>query len=209
MGQLLAFLGIAVLVIVTPGQDTALIIRQTLRGGQATGIAAAVGVAIGQGVWTVATSVGLAALLVTSERAFALVKLLGAAYLIWLGALSLWNAWRGAGAAHGEAWLPARPLTVRVALRQGVISNLGNPKMAVFFSSLLPQFVPAGDRSFLVLLALGLLFCTMTLVWLSGYAVVAARAGDLLRRSRVRRALDTLMGLALVALGVRLATASR
>ena len=90
-------------------------------------------------------------------------------------------------------------------LRQGLVSNLANPKMAVFFTSLLPQF---GD-TFPALLGLGLLFCAMTLAWLCAYAGVVVRAGDALRRPRVRRTLDALTGGVLVALGARLATATR
>ena len=94
-------------------------------------------------------------------------------------------------------------------MRQGLISNLGNPKMAAFFPSLLPQFVPAGEPTFLPLLLLGLLFCSLTFVWLSAYAVAVARAGDLLRRSRVRRTMEALTGAVLVALGLRLAAEQR
>jgi threonine/homoserine/homoserine lactone efflux protein len=86
-----------------------------------------------------------------------------------------------------------------------VLSNLGNPKMAVFFTSLLPQFAPTGGAAFAVLLALGLVFCLLTLVWLSVYAVVVARVGDVFRRPNVRRVLDAITGAVLVALGVRLA----
>jgi threonine/homoserine/homoserine lactone efflux protein len=86
-----------------------------------------------------------------------------------------------------------------------VISNLGNPKMAVFFTSLLPQFAPTGGGAFAVLLALGLVLCLLTLVWLSLYAVVVARVGDVLRRSTARRVLDAITGAVLVALGIRLA----
>jgi threonine/homoserine/homoserine lactone efflux protein len=96
-----------------------------------------------------------------------------------------------------------------VALRQGLVSNLSNPKMAAFFPALLPQFVPAGDAAFVTLLSLGLLFSTMTLVWLVGYAFAVARAGDLLRRPRVRRLLETATGAVLIALGLRLATERR
>ena len=92
-------------------------------------------------------------------------------------------------------------LRARVALRQGLVSNLGNPKMAVFFLSLLPQF----GSSFAALLALGLVFSCLTLVWLAAYGAAVARAGDFLRRSRVRRALDAAMGAVLVALGLRIA----
>ena len=81
--------------------------------------------------------------------------------------------------------------------------------MAVFFTSLLPQFTPQGGASFCALLAFGLLFCTMTLLWLSGYAAVVAKAGDVLRSPRVRRALDAVMGIVLTAFGVRLATENR
>jgi threonine/homoserine/homoserine lactone efflux protein len=88
-------------------------------------------------------------------------------------------------------------------LRQGFASNLGNPKMAVFFTSLLPQF--ATRPSFAALLFLGLVFCALTLAWLSVYAFAVAKAGDFLRRTRVRRALDALTGAVLVALGLRLA----
>jgi threonine/homoserine/homoserine lactone efflux protein len=89
-----------------------------------------------------------------------------------------------------------------VAYRQGVISNLGNPKMAAFFPSLLPQFA----SSFAGLMALGLAFCVLTLAWLTAYAVVVGKAGDVLRRSAVRRALDAAMGAVMIALGLRIAT---
>jgi threonine/homoserine/homoserine lactone efflux protein len=89
---------------------------------------------------------------------------------------------------------------------QGLISNLANPKMAIFFTSLLPQF---GGTSFAALFALGLVFCTMTLVWLSAYGLVVAKAGDVLRRARVRRTVDAVTGTVLVAFGLRLAAESR
>src|SRR5919201_3301256 len=201
LGQLAAFVGVSLVVIVTPGQDTALTIRNTLLGGRAGGVATALGVVSGQAVWALATSAGLAALLVASEPAFLALRLAGGAYLVWLGALALRSAVRGGLRRHE----PAAGGRARGAYRRGLVSNLGNPKMAVFFTSLLPQF----GSSFAALLALGLVFCALTLVWLSGYAVVVARAGDLLRRPRVRRALDAVTGTVLVALGLRLASESR
>jgi threonine/homoserine/homoserine lactone efflux protein len=203
---LLAFLGIAALVIVTPGPDTALTIRNTLGGGRAAGFGTALGVAAGQAVWTAATSAGLAALLVASAPTFAALRLAGGVYLVWLGARSLWMALRGEdGAAPGGEPREARRLGVGAAFQQGVLSNLGNPKMAVFFTSLLPPFAPAGPAAFPALLALGLVFCLMTLGWLAAYAAVVARAGDVLRRLGVRRAIEAVTGLALVGLGARLA----
>jgi threonine/homoserine/homoserine lactone efflux protein len=188
-----AFVGIAVLVIVTPGPDTALTIRNALIGGRRGGVLTAAGVSTGQAIWTLAASAGIAALLVASRPVFEAVKLAGAAYLVYLGVQTLRGAFRGDAATardrRGSAY------------KQGVISNLANPKMAAFFTSLLPQF---GD-AFSALLVLGLIFSSMTFVWLSAYAFAVARAGDVLRRSRVRRALDAITGAVLVALGFRVA----
>lgn len=200
------FVAVSAVVIMTPGPDTAMTIRNTLLGGRRTGVATALGIALGQSVWTVAASVGVAAILVASEPAFRALQLAGAAYLIYLGLHSLWAAWR-----HRET-VP-RPATGqrqqwRKGLRQGLLSDLANPKMAVFFLSLLPQFVTPGDASFAGFLLLGVVFAMMTFAWLTGYAFVVARAGEVLRRPRIRRALDSLTGAALVALGVRIAAES-
>lgn len=203
-----SFLGVAALVIVTPGPDTALTIRNTLLGGRSGGVSTAFGVVTGQAVWALATSVGVAALLVASEPAFMALKLVGAAYLIYLGLQALHGAFRKRG-VHAPAEVSGGQLAPIAAYRQGVVSNLGNPKMAAFFSSLLPQFAPGGEASFWGLLALGLLFCAMTLVWLTGYAFAVAKAGDLFRRAKVRRAIEGLTGALLVALGLRLATSQR
>jgi threonine/homoserine/homoserine lactone efflux protein len=205
-----AFLAVSALVIVTPGQDTALTIRNTLLGGRPAGLFTAVGVSAGQAVWTIATSAGLAALLLASEPAFVAVKLAGAAFLVYLGAQALLAAVRGGPeATHGAERRSDRPLRPATALRQGFLSNLGNPKMAVFFTSLLPQFVPEAGPAFPVLLALGIVFCALTLAWLGAYAFAVGKAGHVLRRPRVRRALDAITGTVLVALGLRLATERR
>jgi threonine/homoserine/homoserine lactone efflux protein len=206
LGTLLAFVAVSAVVICTPGQDTALTIRNTLSGGRGTGIATAAGVAAGQAVWTVAASAGVVALLTASEPVFQALKLAGAAYLGYLGAQSLWAAIRRR--AHEHSVGSAAPLSPGRALRQGVLSNLGNPKMAVFFASLLPQFAPEGSASFAILLALGFLFCAMTFAWLTCYAVAVARVGRLLTGT-VRRALDAVTGFVLIALGLRLATEER
>ena len=193
---LLSFFGVSALVIVTPGQDTALTIRNTLRGGRRGGVFTALGVSTAQCVWAAATSAGLAALLVASEPVFLGLRWFGAAYLVFLGLQSLVRAARGAAATH------ERPRRSRSAYRQGLVSNLGNPKMAIFFTSLLPQFA----HSFAGLLVLGIVFAALTLTWLSGYAFAVAKAGDALLRPAVRRAIDAVVGAVLVAFGARLAT---
>jgi threonine/homoserine/homoserine lactone efflux protein len=176
--ELAGFLLVAALVIVTPGQDTALTIRNTLAGARRAGVATAAGVSSGQAVWTLATSVGLAAVIAASEPLFRAVKLAGAAYLVLLGLQSLRDALRRRTRASERA---EPSVGTTQAFRQGLLSNLGNPKMAVFFSSLLPQL---GD-SFVELLGLGALF------------------------PRVRRGIDAITGTALVALGLRLGAAER
>ena len=209
LSHLLAFLAIAAVVICTPGPDTALTIRNALAGGRRGGVSTAAGVAAGQLAWTVATSLGLAGLLVASEPAFAVVRWAGAAYLVFLGAKSLWAALRrppdGSGSTADEAPGPVVRLDAGRGFRQGLLSNLANPKMAAFFLSLLPQFIPAGNGSLPGSLLLGTIFCLMTFTWLSGYALVVHRVRRALLRGPVRRALDALAGTVLVGFGIRLA----
>jgi threonine/homoserine/homoserine lactone efflux protein len=203
--QFLAFLGLSAVVIVTPGQDTALTIRNTLFGGRVGGIFTAAGVSSGQALWALATSLGVVALLRASQPAFLALRLVGAAYLVYLGAQAVAAAFRRRPASQVVDALSTHRLRPVAAYRQGVLSNLGNPKMAVFFTSLLPQFA----RSFGSLLALGVVFCSLTLIWLTAYAIAVARAGDFLRRPRIRRAFDGITGAVLMALGLRLAAERR
>jgi threonine/homoserine/homoserine lactone efflux protein len=203
VGHLAAFLGVSVVVIVTPGPDTAVTIRSTLLGGRRAGLLTACGAVSGQLVWIVAASAGVAGLLVASEPAFVAVKLVGAAYLVFLGLTALVHAWRGSE----PELVRSSPVPPR-AFRQGLVSDLGNPKIAVFFTSLLPQF--AGDGpTFFSMLSLGLIFACLTFAWLVLYVGAVAKAGDVLRRPRVRRALDAALGTVLVGLGVRVASEQR
>ncbi len=202
MSQALAFLGIAAAVIVTPGPDTALTIRNALLGGRRGGFLTAAGVATGQATWAFFTAAGVASLLEASQPAFLVLRVAGAGYLVYVGLQSLLAAWRARSRESASGVADGRRLPPAAAYRQGLLGNLSNPKMAVFFISLLPQF--AGGASFVPLLSLGLLFCTMTLAWLAAYALVVDRAGDFLRRRPVRRVLDAAAGFVLVALGLRL-----
>jgi len=207
----LAFLGVSIIVIVTPGPDTAITIRNTLFGGRSCGLFTALGIASGQTIWAFATSVGIVALLLASEPLFLAVKYAGAAYLVWLGIQALREAFRSAPPAdeRPSAVRPMRRLTARAAFSQGVVSDLGNPKMAVFFASLLPQFAPAGPGAFATLMVLGIVFAVMTFSWLTLYAVVVARAGDFLLRPNIRRTIEGITGTLLIALGIRIAAEQR
>ena len=214
--NLAAFLGISLIVIITPGPDTALTIRNTLVGGRRAGIATGAGVVSGLATWTVATSAGLAALIVTSQPLFTAIRLIGAAYLAFLGLQALYSAVKGTPITDTGAISPSRRggghgagLKPFTGYRQGIFSNLSNPKIVVFFLSLLPQFVTRSNSSFLGLLLLGAIFCAITLIWLTLYAVVVARLGDVLRRGRIRQTMEAITGVVLVGLGLRLATSSR
>ena len=198
------FIGISLLVIVIPGPDTALTIRNSLAG-RADGIATALGVVTGQLAWELGTAAGLTAILLASEQVFHAVKLAGAVYLLALGAQSLVSALRArrrlAQGDHAPAPVVASALR---AFRQGLISNLGNPKMAVFFASILPQFTRHGHETFASLMALGLVFSAMTAAWLCAYAFAISRATAFFRRPRVERAIEGVTGVALIGLGTRL-----
>lgn len=137
LGTLAAFVALSAIVICTPGQDTALTIRNTLAGGRRSGMATAGGVAAGQLVWTVAASAGVVALLSASEPVFRALKLAGAAYLVYLGMQSLYAALTRR--MHGPTVGGGASVSASQALRQGVISNLGNPKMAVFSRASCPS----------------------------------------------------------------------
>jgi len=209
MNLFLAFLGVSIVVIVTPGPDTAITIRNTLLGGRAAGVFTALGIASGQTIWALATSAGIVALLVASEPLFFAVKYAGAAYLVYLGFKALQEALRPSHRQAAELVRPGQRLMAATAYRQGLISDLGNPKMAVFFASLLPQFVPPGGENFLALLSLGTVFAVMTFSWLALYAAVVAKAGDFLRRPQIRRTIEGITGMLLIGLGIRIAAEHR
>ena len=190
MSHLLAFVAISAVVICTPGPDTALIVRNTLFGGRANGVRTAAGIVTGIAVWTLAASAGVAAAVAASHPLFTAIRFGGAAYLVWLGIQSF--------SGHARDEIAHRRGS---GYRQGLLSNLGNPKIAVFFTSLLPQFA----TGFGGLVAFGMLFCAMGGAWLSCYALAVARARGAILRPRVRRAVDRVTGAALVAFGVRLA----
>jgi len=202
MNHLAAFMGVSLVIITTPGTDTALTIRNTLLGGRRSGLYTSVGVACGLLVWALCTAAGLSQLIRASQPGFLALRIVGATYVINLGGRALVDAFHG---RHAERDARTARTTERGSLRQGLLSNLGNPKMVVFFVSLLPPFAGTAP-SFASLFVLGAIFAALTLVWLAGYACIVARLGDILRRSMIRRALDAICGTVLVALGLRLAS---
>ena len=207
--HLLVFIGVAAIVIVIPGPDTAVVTKNVLVHGRRTALGTSLGVSAGLLVWTFAAAVGIASVVRASELAFTVLKLIGALYLVWLGIQAL-RAARHAGGAQGASHGSARPAIGPLGgFRQGLFSDLANPKIGIFFTSLLPQFVDPGQPVLLPFLALGAVFALMTVLWLFAYCLVAARAAETLQRPRVRAALDRFTGIVLIAIGLRLATEHR
>jgi RhtB (resistance to homoserine/threonine) family protein len=208
---LLVFLGVAAIVIVVPGPDTAVVTKNVLVHGRRTALGTSLGVSAGLSVWTLAAAAGIASLVRASEVAFTTLKLIGALYLIWLGVGALRAAGRAAAtdelAGAAGAYKPA--LGARAGFRQGFLSDLANPKIGIFFTSLLPQFVDPGHAVFLPFLILGTVFVVMTAVWLCAYSLLAARVAQTLTRPRVKAALDRFTGVVLIGIGVRLAMERR
>ncbi len=203
------FLGVAAIVIVMPGPDTAVVTKNVLLHGRRAGLGTSLGVSTGLMIWTTAAALGIASLLRASAVAFTTLKVVGALYLVYLG-IQAFRAARAASSpqAHAITGASAGGGTL-TGFRQGLLSDLGNPKIGIFFTSLLPQFVDPGQPVLLPFLALGGVFVLMTVLWLGTYSVVAARAAETLNRPRVRATIDRVTGIALIAFGLRLATEPR
>jgi RhtB (resistance to homoserine/threonine) family protein len=204
-----SFLPVAAVLIIVPGPDTALVTKNAVLHGRQAALGTALGVNLGLVVWTVAAALGLAAVVRASAVAFTALKLIGAAYLIWLGVQALRAARCQSATAVAGGNVRARHLGGLGGVRQGLASDLSNPKIAVLFTSLLPQFVAARAPTLMPFLLLGAIFVAMTLLWLCAYALLAARASATLQRPAVSRALERFTGVVLIGLGVRLATESR
>jgi threonine/homoserine/homoserine lactone efflux protein len=198
------FIATAIVLVITPGQDTFFILGRSLSGGRSSGIAAALGITAGSVIHTCLAALGLSALLATSPYAFMAVKLAGAAYLLYIGVRALLSKasappGEGANGASG-AW---------VAFRQGIISNLLNPKVALFFLALMPQFIDAGSAHKVVaFLALGFSFVALGVAWCLVLAIAAASLRSwFLRKPSAPVILNRISGAMFIALGLKLATA--
>jgi RhtB (resistance to homoserine/threonine) family protein len=200
----LLFVGIVALLTITPGADMAMVARSVFTGGRRDAFATTLGISAGCLVWAFASAVGVAAVLAASQTAYDALRLVGAAYLVWLGVQSLLAARRSAPEAPAAAGQRrASPL------RQGLLTNLFNPKIAVFYSTFLPQFIAPGDPALVLSLALAGVHIALGIAWLSLYAWLLDRAVTAFKGSRLRRTLDAVTGTVLVGLGLRLAAERR
>ena len=216
---LLGFALASTLLILAPGPDSMLVMRNTMRGGRRAGWVTACGTLSGLTIWALAAALGLSALLRVSHVGYDILRFCGAAYLIWLGVTSLARFRRKSTAepaAEGGRSGPSVPgLTgpgtarPRRAYLTGLLSNLLNPKISVFFMAFLPAFVPAGASAAGFSLVLGIWFIAETGLWLAVVAWLADRGVRWLRRPAVQRWIERVTGIVLIGFGLRLATESR
>jgi threonine/homoserine/homoserine lactone efflux protein len=193
----------AVLIILLPGPDTLVTVRNIVRGGRARGLATSCGILVGLTIWITAAALGLAALLRASEVGYTVLRILGAGYLVWLGAQSLRSI--------------RRPVAEQVTARRGLLgngfvagltTNLLNPKVGVFFVTFLPGFVPAGYPVGATSLLFGAVFLALSIAYYVALIALASRVTAWMAAPRIRRRMDAVTGTVLVAFGVRLAVES-
>lgn len=201
---LVPFLLLVAILTITPGPDMVLVLRNGLRGGRWAAWATGLGCCTGIAVHATAAVLGLSVLLAASAAAFAVVKLAGAAYLIWLGASTLWGVWRGRRASH-QAGEPRPAPSAAAAYRQGLLTNLLNPKIALLFLTLLPQFVGSDEPRLRTTATLAVVFLVIAVCWWRVFTLLLGPVAGLLRRPRTRQRLDAVAGTLLVGIGVKVA----
>jgi threonine/homoserine/homoserine lactone efflux protein len=196
---LAAFVFAAGLLTITPGVDTAMVLRASASQGPRAGAAAGIGVAAGLMVWGAGAAFGLNALMAASSAAFAALKWAGAAYLVWLGLRLLLRPRtafvRAGGGARG----------LGESLRRGFLTNVLNPKVGVFYATFLPQFIPPGANVATFSLLLAAIHAALTLIWFSALIAMTVPLGRRLAEPGVLRALDRLTGGVFLVFGLKLA----
>jgi len=202
VSQFLALGGVVLLAAMSPGPDFVIVLRSAAVSGRRAGMACAAGIAAGVFGWAAVTAFGAAGLLAASAVAFTVVKLVGAAYLVLLGVRALLAARRGDYEPPDTSGAATRGAAA--AFRQGLLTNLLNPKVAVFFIALLPQFLPT-SASPLDHVLLAAVAAAASLVWFTVLANVVSAMRRFLVTGRARRAIDAVMGTLLVGLGLRIA----
>jgi threonine/homoserine/homoserine lactone efflux protein len=204
--RLFTFIGVAALLTILPGADMALVTKNVLAVGRRRTMGTIVGICSGCVLHATASALGLSAILATSATAFNVVKTVGAAYLIWIGVQSI----RAAGTDAPVSVEKTKPgsqsrLQLSSPFLQGFLTNILNPKVAVFYLTFLPQFISPGQPVLRRSLLLASVHIAMGFVWLTAYAWFVDRLGAVLTRPRVKAALERVTGGVLIALGARLA----
>jgi threonine/homoserine/homoserine lactone efflux protein len=213
--RLLAFLGVATVITITPGPDLALVTRVVIGWGRAAGWRTSLGVVSGHLLWGVGSAIGVAALVSTSMVLYTLLRLVGGAYLIWLGMQVLVSRVPASRLLAHTGMTTTRTTPVpglgargaRHALgpyRQGLVNDLLNPKIGAFYTTLLPQFIGPGQPVVLRSLLLAGIMALIVAIWLTIYVAVLAGAGGFDRRPSLQSAMERTIGVMLIGLGIHL-----
>ena len=205
--RFIVFLGVAALLTLSPGADTALVTKNALGRGRASALFTTLGICLGCLTHAIASSLGLSLILSRSLRAFEVMKWMGALYLMYVGFQSLRQAW--SGAASGAPAAADQPGARLRSFLEGLLTNLLNPKVAIFYLTFLPQFVDPGQPVLSQSLMLASIHIAMGLVWLSAYATFLSKLSTVLMRPAVKRRMEAVTGAVLIALGLRLALERR
>ena len=202
--QVIAFAVVAMAMTMVPGADTMLVVRNVLRGGRRDGWFTVAGICSGLYVHALLSALGISVILMQSASAFTIMKIAGAAYLVWLGFNSLRSSARGARPQAADSVTRARATPAR-CYREGFLTNVLNPKVIVFYLALLPQFIGPADPVFLKSLLLTVIHFVEGMLWLGFVAYLVDRSRQFFMKANMRRWLDAICGTLLVGLGVRLA----
>ena len=209
-GRLVAFVGIAIVLIITPGPDMAMVTKNALRHGRRGALFTTAGIGTSILLHATVAALGLSALLRTASTLYTVVRPCGAAYLAYLGVRALWNT-RTTRSDNDDAVDAAGRRSMLSytgsCYRQGMLSALLNPKLVVFFATFLPQFVDPRQDVLRQMLLLGALFDVLGVLWLASYGLLVTRLKAVLGAAQVRRRMERVTGLVLVAFGARLALA--
>lgn len=201
---LLGFAVVAGLMTITPGLDTALVLRSAVTQGRTQAIATAAGICTGVLVWAVAAAVGISALLTASEAAYTVLKVMGTAYMLWLGLGMLRSAFRKDPHGSTVQVENLKPAGLAQCFQRGLLTNLLNPKVGAFYVALLPQFMPSDTPHLLAGVLLGLVHNIEGMLWLSLLAYTAHRARAWLSRPKTQRIVDGIAGTAVIGFGLKL-----
>jgi RhtB (resistance to homoserine/threonine) family protein len=203
--QIIAFFFVAGVLTITPGSDTLLVIKNALRGGSRDGFGTTAGICSGLFVHALASALGISVILAKSAAAFHAVKLVGALYLVWLGIQTFRHRDSDNGAVRALPKVASR----MQSFREGFITNVLNPKVAVFYLAFLPQFISRGDHVLAKSVLLATIHLGQGIIWLGGISIAVGKSRAWVSHPRIRAWLSRISGTVLVALGMRLALQER
>jgi RhtB (resistance to homoserine/threonine) family protein len=207
MESVYLFVLMSILLIILPGPDTGLVMRNTITYGREGGIKTVLGISSGLIIHTLAAVFGLSAIIVKSAMLFSIFKYVGAVYLMYLGVTSLWSLKkRKEVSSDGDV---QTKIQHKSTFRQGFLTNLLNPKVAVFFLTFLPQFLSPGSKPFIQFLIMGMTYTVLTIIWLLLYVYLIDYMSTWMKKPSTQRAIQGISGLVLVTFGIKLALERR